>query len=58
LCAIVLSRLASPLSKDEMRRDSSFTSTISHYTMIKTMFMYFCVWLSWPEAGCRSDRNT
>jgi len=21
---------------------------ISHYTAIKTMFMYFCVWFSWP----------
>jgi len=43
LCAIVLSRLMSLLSKDETRRDSSLTITISHYTMIKTMFMYFCV---------------
>jgi len=47
LCAIVLSRLTSPLSKDETRRDSSFTLTISHYTVIKTMLMYFCVWFSW-----------
>jgi len=30
LCAIVLRRLTSPLSKDETRRDSSFTLTISH----------------------------
>jgi len=28
------------------------------YTMIKTVFMYFCVWFSWPEDGCRCDRNT
>jgi len=21
--------------------------TISHYSVIKTMFMYFCVWFSW-----------
>jgi len=48
LCAIVLSRLMSPSSKDEMRRDSSLTLMISHYTMIKTMFMYFWVWFSWP----------
>jgi len=31
----------SPLSKDEARRDSSLTLTISHYTVIKTMFMYY-----------------
>jgi len=32
---------------------------ISHYTVIKTMFMYFCVWFSWRmEDGCRCDRNT
>jgi len=36
------------LSKDETRRDSSLALTISHYTVIKTMFMYFCVWFSWP----------
>jgi len=48
LFAIVLSRLMSPLSKDETRRDSSLTLTISHYTVIKTKFMYFCVWFSWP----------
>jgi len=41
LCAIVLSRLMSPLSKDETRRNSLITLTISHYTVIKTMFMYF-----------------
>jgi len=35
LCAIVLSRLMNPLSKDET-------------TVIKTMFMYLCVWFSWP----------
>jgi len=38
----------SPLSKDETRRDSSLTLTISHYTVIKIMFMYFCLWFSWP----------
>jgi len=48
LCAIVLSRPMSPLSKDETRRDSSLTLTISHHTVIKTMFMYFCVRFSWP----------
>jgi len=48
LCAIVLSHLTSPLSKDETRRDSSLTLTISHYTVIKTMFMYFCVSFFWP----------
>jgi len=42
---IGLGRLMSPLSKYETRRDSSLTLTISHYTVIKTMFMYFCVWL-------------
>jgi len=47
LCVIVLSRLKSPLSKDETRRDSSLILMISHYAVIKTMFMYFCVWLSW-----------
>jgi len=40
LCVIVLSRLMSPLSKDETRRDSSLTLTISHYTVIKTRFMH------------------
>jgi len=29
------------LSKDETRHDSSLTLMISHYTVIKTMFMYF-----------------
>jgi len=29
------------------RRGSSLTLMISHYTVIKTMFMYFCVWFSW-----------
>jgi len=48
LCAIVLSHLMSPLSKDKTRRDSSLTLTISHFTVIKTMLMYFCVWFSWP----------
>jgi len=48
LYAIVLSRLMSPLNKDETQCDSSLTLTISHYTVITTMFMYFCVWFSWP----------
>jgi len=48
LCAIVLGRLMNPSSKDETRRDSSLTLMISHCTVIKTMFTYFCVWLSWP----------
>jgi len=30
----------SPLSKDETHRDSSLTLTISHYIVIKTMFMH------------------
>jgi len=29
----------SPLSKDETRHDSSLTLMISHYTVIKTMFL-------------------
>jgi len=33
----------SPLNKEETHRNSSLTLTISHYTVIKTMFMYFCV---------------
>jgi len=45
---IVLSRLMIPLSKDKTRRDNSLTLTISHYTVIKTMFMYFCVCFFWP----------
>jgi len=48
LCAIVLSRLMSPLSKDKTHRDSSLTLMIRHYTVIKTMFIYFWVWFSWP----------
>jgi len=36
------------LSKDETCRDSSLTLMISHYTVIKTMFLYFCVEFSWP----------
>jgi len=32
----------------ETRRDISFILMISHYTVIKTMFMYFCVWFSRP----------
>jgi len=43
----------SPLSKDETSRDS-----LSHYTVIKTMFMYFCVWFSWPWGWLQlCDRN-
>jgi len=37
----------SPLSKDETRRDSSLTLTICPYTVIKAMFMYFCLEFSW-----------
>jgi len=38
------SRLMSPLSKDETRRDSLFyTLMICLYTVIKTVFMYFYV---------------
>jgi len=48
LCVIVLSRLKSPLSKDETRRDSLLILMTSYYTVIKTMFMYFCVWFTWP----------
>jgi len=46
LYAIVLSCLISPLINDETRRDSSLTLMISHYIVIKTRFMYFCVWFS------------
>jgi len=38
----------SRLSKDETRRDSSLAFIIYHYTVIKTVFMYFCIWFSWP----------
>jgi len=48
LCVIVLSCLKSPLSMDETCRDSSLILMISHYTVIKSMFMHFCVWFSWP----------
>jgi len=33
----------SPLSKDKTRRDSSLTLMICSYTVIKAVFMYFCV---------------
>jgi len=46
----------SPLSKDETRRDNSLTLTISHYTVIKTMFMYFVYGSLGREDGCRCDR--
>jgi len=36
---LCFNRLTSPLSKDETRRDSSLAFT----TVIKTVFMYFCV---------------
>jgi len=60
LCVIVfsLSRLMSPLSKDETRRDSSFTFLICPYTVIKAclcIFVYSCLG---REDGCRCDRNT
>jgi len=32
------------MQKGKMRK----ALTISHYTVIKTTFMYFCVWFSWP----------
>jgi len=48
VCAIVLGRLVSPLSKDETHRDSSLALTIGHCAVIGTMFVYFCVWFSWP----------
>jgi len=38
----------SPLSKDERRRDFSLTLMICPYTVIKTVFMYFCVEFSLP----------
>jgi len=38
----------SHLSKDEPCRDNSLILMVSHYTVIKTMFMYFCAWFSWP----------
>jgi len=50
-----LSRLMSPLSKDETRRDSSLTLMICPYTVIKTVFMYFCVWLQ--NADVTETRN-
>jgi len=44
LCVIVFSnRLMSPLSKDKMCRDSSLALMTYHYTVIKTVFMYFCL---------------
>jgi len=33
----------SPLSKEETRCDSSLALMICPYTVIKTLFMYFCV---------------
>jgi len=42
-----LSRLMSPVSKNETRRDSSLTLLRCPYTVIKTVFMYFRVWFSW-----------
>jgi len=36
-------RLMSSLSKDETSCDSSLTFIVCHYTIIKTVFMYFCV---------------
>jgi len=42
---IVLSRLKSPLSKDKTRRDGSLILMIRHYTVIKTIFTYFRVWM-------------
>jgi len=33
----------SHLSKDETRRDSSFTITISHYTVTKTVYVFLCM---------------
>jgi len=47
LSVIVLSRLKSPLNKDETRRDTSLILMISHYSVIKTKFMYFYIWFSW-----------
>jgi len=35
--------LMSPLSKDKTRCNSSLTLMICPYTVIKTVFMYFCV---------------
>jgi len=47
------------LEQGRNRRDSSLTLTISHYAVIKTMFMYFFVYGSLGrEDGCRCDRNT
>jgi len=36
----------------------SLILAISHYTVINTMFMYFCVCSLGREDGCRRDRNT
>jgi len=43
----------SPLSKDETRRDGSFAFIISHYTVIKTVFMFFVYSSLGREDGCR-----
>jgi len=43
LSLFCLNRLTSPLSKYETRRDSSLALMICPHTVIKTVFMYFCV---------------
>jgi len=55
LCVIVLSRLKDALNKNETRRDSLIILMRSHFTVIKTMFMYFCVWFSWPWGWLQMD---
>jgi len=45
LCAIVLSRLISPLSKDKTRRDSSFTLMICPCTSIPWLKPCLCIFV-------------
>jgi len=47
----------SPLSKDGTHRDSSLTLMMCPYTVIKTVFMYFCVYSLGREDGCSCDET-
>jgi len=62
LLFLYVSLLMSALSRDETRRDSSLALMICTYTVIKTVFMYFCLGREdhsfYRESGCRCDRNT
>jgi len=55
-CSTV-SRLINPLNKDETCRESSLTLTFSHYSVIKTMFMYFVYGTLCHEDGSKGDRK-